>query len=201
MSWIRIVPPASADGRLAELYRQVAGPHGDVDQILQAHSLRPHTLAGHLALYKAVLHHSRNTLGRATLELLGVFVSHWNGCVYCREHHFAGLQRHVRDEVQTKAIRRALEGDSWETDFEERERELIRYARKLTLHPAEMEEADLEPLRAAGLTAGEILEANQVVAYFQYANRTVNGLGVSHEGEPLGLAPSNLDDESDWGHR
>ena len=201
VSWIRIVLPDDADGRLGELYQQVAGPGGEVDHILQAHSLRPHTLAGHLALYKAVLHHSRNTLGRATLELLGVFVSHWNGCEYCREHHFAGMRRHLRDDVQTEAIRRALVQDSWETSFEPRERELLRYAFKLTRRPHEMEEADLQPMRDAGLTDGEILEANQVIAYFQYANRTVTGLGVSHEGETLGLAPTNLDDESDWGHR
>ena len=47
---------------------------------------------------------------------------------------------------------------------------------------------------------GEILEANQVIAYFQYANRTVTGLGVFHAGEMLGLAPSNAG-EADWGHR
>lgn len=172
-----------------------------MDHILQVHSLRPHILAGHLALYKSVLHHNRNTLGRATLELLGVFVSQWNGCEYCREHHFAGLRRHLRDDVQTEAIRRALEQDSWETSFEPRERELLRYAFKLTRQPHEMIEDDLQPMRDAGLTDGEILEANQVIAYFQYANRTVTGLGVSHEGETLGLAPTNLDDETDWGHR
>lgn len=201
MSWIRTVPPSEAEGRLGEMYRQIAGPSGEVDNILQVHSLRPHTLAGHLALYKAVLHHSRNTLGRATLELLGVFVSNWNGCEYCREHHFAGLARHLRDAAQTESIRSALERDSWEADFAPRERELLRYAFKLTREPGAICEADLSGMREAGLTDGEILEANQVVAYFQYANRTVTGLGVSHVDEPLGLAPSNTDDESDWSHR
>jgi uncharacterized peroxidase-related enzyme len=201
VSWIRLVAPSDAEGRLAELYRQVAGPGGEVDAILQAHSLRPHTLSGHLALYKAVLHHRANTLGRATLELLGVFVSHWNGCEYCREHHFVGMRKEFRDEAQVAAIRQSLQRGSWEQDFEARERELLRYAHKLTHRPAEMTEADLAPMREAGLTDGEILEANQVIAYFQYANRTVTGLGVTHEGETLGLAPTNLDDESDWGHR
>lgn len=64
-----------------------------------------------------------------------------------------------------------------------------------------MVEAGLNPLRVVGLTDGEILEANQVIAYFQYANRTVNGLGISHEGESLGLSPMSLDDETDWSHR
>jgi len=201
VSWIRLVAPSDAEGRLAELYQQVAGPGGEVDAILQAQSLRPHTLSGHLSLYKSVLHHRGNTLGRATLELLGVFVSHWNGCEYCREHHFAGMRKDFRDEAQVVAVRQSLERGTWEEDFEARERELLRYAYKLTHRPAEMAETDLAPMREAGLTDGEILEANQVIAYFQYANRTVTGLGVSHEGETLGLAPTNLDDESDWAHR
>ena len=38
-------------------------------------------------------------------------------------------------------------------------------------------------LREAGWDDGEILEINQVCAYFAYANRTVLGLGCSTEGE------------------
>ncbi len=200
-SWIDTIGPDEADGRLARTYRQIAGPTGQVDNILQVHSLRPHTLTGHLSLYKAVLHHSGNTLGGETLELLGVFVSSWNGCEYCREHHFEGLRRLLADDDRAAAIRRTLLADSWETDFAARERELLRYAHKLTLRPGELVPGDLEPLRELGLDDGEILEANQVIAYFQYANRTVTGLGVSTARETLGLAPSNTDDEADWGHR
>ena len=65
--------------------------------------------------------------------------------------------------------------------FQGRELALMRYAEKLTLTPARMEEADIAPLRAAGLDDGEILEANQIVCYFNYVNRSINGLGVSTE--------------------
>ena len=200
-SWIDTIGPEEAEGRLAETYRQIAGPTGQVDNILQVHSLRPHTLAGHLGLYKAVLHHSKNTLGGETLELLGLFVSSWNGCEYCREHHFEGLRRLLNDDDRAAAIRRTVLADSWETDFAVRERELLRYAHKLTRCPGQMVPEDLDALRELDLDDGQILEANQVIAYFQYANRTVTGLGVSTAGERLGLAPSNTDDEADWSHR
>jgi hypothetical protein len=52
-------------------------------------------------------------------------------------------------------------------------------------------------MRVAGLKDGEILEVNQVAAYFAYANRTVTGLGVSTEGEKLGLSPEN---NEHWEH-
>ncbi len=77
----------------------------------------------------------------------------------------------------------------------------MNYARKLTEQPADMDEADLRPLRDAGLSDGEILEINQVVAYFAYANRTVLGLGCSTKGDVLGLSPGNGDDPQDWGHQ
>jgi uncharacterized protein YciW len=56
-------------------------------------------------------------------------------------------------------------------------------------------------MRRQGLSDGEILEVNQVVAYFAYANRTVLGLGVTTEGDTLGLSPSASDRPDDWHHR
>ena len=55
-------------------------------------------------------------------------------------------------------------------------------------------------LRDLGYTDGEILEINQVTAYFSYANRTVLGLGCSTDGDIIGLSPGNSQDPNDWGH-
>ncbi len=58
----------------------------------------------------------------------------------------------------------------------------------------------VEGLRAAGYDDGEILEINQVAAYFAYANRMVLGLGCSTEGDVLGLSPGDSDNPDDWSH-
>ena len=58
---------------------------------------------------------------------------------------------------------------------------LARYAIKLTQTPHDMVESDLAPLRAAGLTDRDIVDLNQVVAYFNYVNRIAEGLGVELE--------------------
>ncbi len=47
-------------------------------------------------------------------------------------------------------------------------------------------EADIERLREAGADDGEILEVNQVCAYFNYSNRIPNGLGVATRGDVVG---------------
>ena len=49
-----------------------------------------------------------------------------------------------------------------------------------------MQKTDIESLRKTGCTDGEILEVNQVVAYFNYSNRVLNGLGVTTEGDAIG---------------
>ena len=41
---------------------------------------------------------------------------------------------------------------------------------------------DLDPLRAAGLTDRDILDACQITAYYAYVNRIADGLGVAIEG-------------------
>jgi uncharacterized peroxidase-related enzyme len=200
MSWIDSVSKKQAQGRLRELYQRVAGPGGNVDNILQVHSLRPHTLEGHMALYKAVLHHSGNKLPKWLLETIGVYVSLLNGCTYCVAHHFAGLSRLLKDENRAQEIRRALETGIFEEVFDRREQTILDYARQLTQSPGKIREAFIQKMRAAGLDDGEILEVNQVASYFAYVNRTVLGLGVTTEGDVLGLSPGDSDDPENWEH-
>ena len=200
-SWIDRVPVDEAGGRLRQLYDRIRGPDGAVDNIMMVHSLRPHTMEGHLALYKSVLHHARNVLPRWLLETAGVYVSLLNGCGYCVEHHHAGLRRLLADDERAAAVRAALERGRPEDAFAGRELALLRYAARLTRDPAGVRETDVDAMRSEGLSDGEILEANQVVAYFAYANRTVLGLGVTTAGDTLGLSPSAQDDPHDWRHR
>jgi len=198
MSWIRQIDYASSDGRLRQAYDRVKGPHGEIDNILAVHSLRPHSLEGHMALYKNVLHHTANRIPTWQLELIGVHVSLLNRCDYCVEHHFAGLRRLLADDARAAFLRHALEARDYAA-MEPAVAAALAYAERLTLAPAEVTRDDLEPMRAAGLDDGQILEVNQVAAYFAYANRTVLGLGVDTVGDVLGLAPTDSAD-ADWHH-
>lgn len=202
MTWIKTIPFEEATGRLRKLYDRVTGPDNNVDNIMMAHSLRPHSMEGHMALYKNVLHHSANHVPKWFLEVLGVWVSALNNCAYCVEHHFSGLQRLLGDAPRAQAIRAAIEARRpQEAPLDAAQIAAMTYARKLTEAPAEMTEADVAALRATGWEDGEILEINQVCAYFAYANRTVLGLGCSTKGDVLGLSPNNSDNPDDWGHR
>ena len=201
MTWIATIDKEAALGRLKKTYERIEGPDGNIDNILQAHSLRPHTLEGHMALYKSVLHHPGNNVSRRLLETIGLYVSHLNGCQYCVAHHYAGLCRLLDDPERGPAIRRALERQRPAQAFSGPALAALEYAGQLTRDASSIEQAEIEALRQAGFSDGEILEINQVAAYFAYANRMVLGLGISLDGEALGHSPSEQSDSDDWSHR
>ena len=186
-----------AEGLLKEIYGQVVAPDGQIDNIIKIHSLRPRTLKAHMELYKATIHSKPNALSPRERELVGVCVSILNGCEYCVEHHRAGLARHIGDEDLARELSLASVNQVQSEAITPRERALCIYATKLTIEPSEMAESDLAKLRENGLNDEAILDLNQIVAYFAYANRTVLGLGVNTEGEVLGLHP----DENEEGFR
>lgn len=187
----------NATGRLLRLYDQCKNPDGSIDRVLKVHSLRPRTLYAHLSLYKATLHTNPNELTYRERELIGTYTSLLNGCDYCVQHHKTGLGRELDDqELATELLNAAINLDS--SILSEREIEILKYTKKLTLHPNTMKESDLLHLRNIGLSDKGILDLNQIISYFNYVNRTVNGLGVDILGETLGFHP---DENSDgFGH-
>lgn len=184
MSWIEIIPYEHADARLRRQYDKMKGPDGKVDNVLAVHSLRPHTMEGHMGLYGQVLHSPANTVPKWFLEAIGVWVSALNGCDYCETHHSRGMSRLLKDPQKAAAIRAAFTArDLDSAPLDPAQKAALRYAEALTRAPASLTRNDIEALRAEGWSDGEILEINQVSAYFSYANRTVLGLGCALEAE------------------
>lgn len=200
MSWIKHIPFEQAEGKLLKLYKRVKGPDNNVDNIMLAHSLRPHTMEGHMVMYKNVLHHTGNKIPKWFLEAMGVLTSMLNGCTYCVDHHFSGMERLVDDNKRAKKIRQALESEQFSDAFDERQAAALNYTKKLSRTPEQMTKDDITKLHSSGWDDGEILEINQVVAYFNYANRTVLGLGVHTDGDIIGLSPNVSEDPDNWNH-
>ncbi|MEH6537422.1 MAG: peroxidase-related enzyme [Psychroserpens sp.] len=201
MSWIKVIPFNQATGKLKSIYDKIKGPNNQIDNVLSIHSLRPHTLVGHMSIYKNTLHHSNNTYPNWFLEFLGTYTSFINDCDYCYKHHFEGMKRFLNDSEKANILKFHIENDSLDKILNEKELNIIDYTKNLTLKANSITEDNIKKLRDLGVTDGEILEINQVVAYFNYANRTVLGLGVNYDNETLGLSPNNKDDESSWSHK
>ena len=111
------------------------------------------------------------------------------------------MQRLLKVEsMDAGAYISALGEESPGEPFTQREQLGLLYAGKLTHAPGLIEAADIDMLRQTGFEDGEIIELNQVAAYFAYANRTVSGLGVNPEGEVLGQSPKTGGDDGGWSH-
>ncbi len=201
MAWIETINYEDANPQLKKIYDRVKGPNNAIDNVLSIHSLRPHSLVGHMTLYKSVLHNSNNTLPKWYLEAIGVYVSFLNTCDYCVQHHFEGLRRLLNDDVKAKEFFEAIQHKTLNDYFNKRYFEGIKYAQKLTLTLEEIKQGDIERLKNVGFTDGEILEINQVTSYFNYVNRMVLGLGVTTKGDILGLSPGESNDPSNWEHK
>ena len=58
---------------------------------------------------------------------------------------------------------------------------MLGFAVKLTEPPAVTNDSDIDSLREAGFSDRDILDIVEVVAYYAYANRIADGLGLQTE--------------------
>lgn len=185
-AWIKMIADEDASPALKDALDFARTPHGTVDNVMRVHSLRPATMNGHVVLYRAALHDDANTLPTWLQETIASYVSILNDCPYSLANHWANAAHLIGDEVRAKEIERALTAKSPQDAFEGPELALLAYAEKLTTNPGQMTEADVTSLKEAGIDDGQILEANQIICYFNYVNRSLNGLGVTTDGDVVG---------------
>ena len=175
-----------ADGDLREALNLSRTPHGTVDNVLRVHSLRPNTMRGHITLYRAALHDEANVLPVWLQETIGSYVSILNGCGYSYENHWSNAKHLIGNDTRADKIEESLQRRSPKDVFDGAELALLEYTEKLTLSPTKMVEEDIAKIKRFGVSDGEILEANQIIGYFNYVNRCINGLGVTTDGDVIG---------------
>ena len=190
-AWIEMIGDEDASEELLDVLKLARTPHGTVDNVMRVHSLRPNTMKGHVVLYRAALHDDANTIPMWFQETISSYVSILNDCPYSLANHWANAKHLMGDEQRADAVEKALHARQPEDAFEGAELALLQYAEKLTLKPGEMVQSDVQSLKDAGVPDGEILEANQIIGYFNYVNRCLNGLGVTTDGDIVGYYASD----------
>ena len=191
-SWIKMIADDDADDDLSSALNLAKTPHNTVDNVLRVHSLRPSTMIGHMTLYKSVLHDEKNTIPKWFQETISSYVSILNKCDYSFQNHWRNACHLINDKDKSDKILLSLNERKPENQFKGKELALLVYAEKLTLNPSKMNKLDYEKLKEVNVSDEEILEANQIICYFNYVNRSINGLGVTTEGDIVGYY-SNAD--------
>lgn len=159
MAWIETIAPEHATGDLGDMYRRIAGARGGVADIHQVQSLNPRVLMAHFEHYKAIMFQA-SPLSRAQRESLAVAVSSANACAYCVGHHTAALTQLPGEVIDPR---------------------LLAWAARLARTPEACTRADIDELRAIGLSDRAILDAILTVAYFCFVNRLVLATGLALE--------------------
>ncbi len=185
-AWIKMIEDEDADDALLEVLDLARTPHGTVDNVMRVHSLRPSSMRGHVYLYRAALHDDTNTIPMWFQETIASYVSMLNDCAYSLSNHWANAAHLMADPDKAARIEQALKQRSPEDVFSGGQLAMLRYAEKLTVQPGKIAEADVRAMKDAGVDDGEILEANQIIGYFNYVNRCLNGLGVTLQGDIVG---------------
>lgn len=185
-AWISMIEEGEASADLADAYDEARSPNGHIENVLKIHSHRPNIMRGHVRLYRAILHDESNTVPEWFQETVGAYVSMINGGSYSYANHWANARHLIGDEQRADAIEAAFRDREPQRVFEGGELAALKYAEKLTTHPNDMAESDVDAMREGGFDDGQILEINQVCCYFAYANRLLNGLGVSLGEAPVG---------------
>jgi uncharacterized peroxidase-related enzyme len=92
-------------------------------------------------------------------------------------HHRRGLRRLLKDD----ALLAEVETDWRAAALSAPRAAMLIFAVKLTHNPGSMDHHDTERLRHQGFSDRDILDIVEVTAYYAYANRIADGLGIATE--------------------
>jgi len=92
-------------------------------------------------------------------------------------HHRRGLRRLLKDD----ALLARVESDWATAGLDDRRAAILHFAETLTRTPSSMSPEDVGALRSAGFTDRDVLDIVEVIAYYAYANRIADGLGITLE--------------------
>lgn len=172
ISYLPVPTEAEVPEGVSRLWSKAQEAFGFVPNVFKAQALNGDQFLAWWGYFNLLLNKDGH-LTNADRELLAVVVSGLNRCTYCAVSHGAALRTYSED-----ARTADLAAVNWrQADLPEREAAMAAYAEKLTLHPADLVEADLEPLYDAGLDDHQIMELVQIVGMFNMTNRISSALG------------------------
>ena len=174
MAWIETVGWADATGALRDAYDWQAAALGEPAEFTMLGSLYPAIVEERLRLYRTV-EHCPSGLSPVERQAAALVASRLNGTDHCASGlrlklQTLGLDAATLDQIDADPAQ-MRSGDG-------RFDAICVYAAKLTADPAAMVEDDLLALREHGLDDLDILDLNNMVAYYCYINRVVMGLGL-----------------------
>lgn len=180
MPFIKTIEYDDADEKLQQVYDNLIESRGKIAEVHKIQSLNPEALTAHMDLYMTVMF-GKSPLKRYQREMMAVIVSSANRCAYCINHHEQALLAYWKDEDRLKNLRI----DREKAELSDQDERLCSLAELLTENPSAEVSEKISELKDAGLNDRAILDAVQVISYFNFVNRMVLGLGAEFTEEEM----------------
>lgn len=175
--WIRTIEPDDAEGALRDAYESQRAALGHVTELTQLGSLYPELVATRLALY-ATVDGTPSSVPEWARRAVALLTSYLNGCLFCTAGHSERLRADGRGEL----VDAILDDPDRATSGDESVDALLRYTRRLVRQPDAIVATDVDELRVHGWSDLDVLDVNNVAAYYAYINRVASGLGLQGVG-------------------
>ena len=158
--FIELVPVAQAQGLRKALYDELERVRGKgrVSNLFKAYSAFPQLGMANFRRLMALL--GEGTLSVKFKEAVMTALAEINRCDYCVSFHATAMKNAGASEAEVQA---ALRFDARGIGLSAKEQALFEYALNANGDPHGVTPADFVPLRAAGATDGEIVEALETV--------------------------------------
>lgn len=182
ISALGIPDAGTLDDDLQEVFKKCVDKLGFIPNVLAAYSLRPNKLRNFMAMYNELML-APSGLSKLEREMVAVVVSSVNHCYYCLVAHGQAVRKLSGDPEL---------GDMMVMNYrvaklDTRQRAMLDFAWKLTSTPAQVIEEDRAQLRAAGLSAEDIFDLADTVAFFNMSNRMAIGIDMIPNREYHGM--------------
>ncbi|HLU79290.1 MAG TPA: peroxidase-related enzyme [Burkholderiaceae bacterium] len=165
--------PATLDDDLQVVFQKCIDKLGLVPNVLSTYSMRPQRLRNFLTLYNEIMF-SESGLSKLEREMVAVVVSSANRCYYCLVAHGQAVRALSGDpqlgEMMAMNYRVA--------PLDARQRAMLDFAWKLTTTPFDVGEADRQALHDVGLSAEDVFDLSETVAFYNFSNRMATALDM-----------------------
>jgi uncharacterized peroxidase-related enzyme len=167
ISLFPVADPAALPADLAERYADVQERSGFLPNVFAALAWRPEEARAFFAMHDALMDKDTPGLSTGERELIVVATSAANDCAYCVVAHGAIARIRTRDPLLADLVavdwRKAPLGERMHT--------VLDVAVRLATDPAAVTAADLDRLRAAGLSDDDVWDVGAITAFFALSNR------------------------------
>lgn len=168
MTRLKALSPDDATGKTKELYTAIQSKLGMVPNMMRTMGNSAAFLEGYLNLSGAL---GGGTLGAKTGELIALAVAESNSCDYCLSAHtYIGANLVKLDSATLESARNGNAADS-KTDA------ILKFAKIVVGKKGRVNDADVEAVKEAGVTEGQVGEIIGHVALnvmTNYFNNTAN---------------------------